>query len=97
MFRSDWFVSAYTIITRGPEYGPQTGHGRGTTTHPIDRLHLGQLGPGMRAREHLHDETPDTPNVGFGGIARLLDHFWSHPEGRALERGPVRLESLDES
>lgn len=47
-------------------------------------LHLGEIGPRVRAGEHLDDQTPHTPDIRFESVTRLLDYFGRHPEHAAL-------------
>lgn len=52
--------------------------------NPEYSLHLCELGPWVFAREHLDDQTADTPNVSFMRVSTLLDDFGGHPEYRTL-------------
>lgn len=60
-------------------------------THAEDGLHLGEVRPGVCAREHLDDEAAEGPDVGFGRVRGLLDDFGRHPVDGALKRGPMHL------
>lgn len=48
-------------------------------TYSEDSLHLGQIGPRVRTRQHLDNETTQRPNVGFARVRSLFDHFRCHP------------------
>ena len=43
----------------------------------------------MVAREHLNDEAPDAPDIGFARVSDLLDHLGRHPVYRALQGGSM--------
>lgn len=45
-----------------------------------DGLELVEVGEGVRAREHLHDEAAEGPDVRFAGVGSLFDDLGGHPE-----------------
>ena len=59
-------------------------------TDAEDRLHLRQIRPGMRARQHLDDETTERPDVGFARVRSLFHDFGRHPVHRSLQRRSMR-------
>lgn len=50
----------------------------------------------MIAREHLDDQAPNAPYIGFLRVRDLLDNLWCHPIDRALERRTVQAISWQE-
>jgi hypothetical protein len=63
------------------------------TTDSKDGLQLTAVWKGVSADEHFHDETAQTPDIGFLGMRRLTHHFWCHPVHTTLHGRPVHVPS----
>jgi hypothetical protein len=54
------------------------------TAYSKNSLHLGELREWVLAREHLDNETAETPNICLACVRSLLDNLGGHPEYGAL-------------
>jgi hypothetical protein len=55
------------------------------------RLHLRKIRKRMTPRKHLHNQTPQTPNIRLPSITRLLHHLRRHPIHTPLQTRSMRM------